>query len=93
MKALQHFGHTILQPIQRTPMRVNLRALAGPDREGARPRAPQRRAKLTDVFGSLDRDKHARLREQSRGRGTGTRSLPALGPPATRRTPDRLLVV
>jgi hypothetical protein len=27
-------------------------------------------------------DKHARLREQSRGRGTGTRSLPALGPAA-----------
>jgi hypothetical protein len=25
-------------------------------------------------------DQHARLREQSRGRGTGTRSLPALGP-------------
>ena len=27
-------------------------------------------------------DKHARLREQSRGCGTGTRSLPALGPAA-----------
>jgi hypothetical protein len=43
--------------VRQVPMRVNLRARcwSAPDREGARPRALRRRAKLTDVFRSLDR--------------------------------------
>jgi hypothetical protein len=44
--------------VRQVPMRVNIRAQVcwpAPDWEGARPRALRRRAKLTDVFRSLDR--------------------------------------
>jgi hypothetical protein len=67
--------------VRRLPIGVNLRAqaLAGPDREGARPRAPQRRAQLTDVlrqsaayscptFRSLDRQTRSASRTIPRPR-------------------------
>jgi hypothetical protein len=52
-------------------------ALAGPNREGARPRAPQDVPSLQTTYSDHAIDKHARLREP---RIAGTRSLPALGP-------------
>jgi hypothetical protein len=48
------------------------------------PRAPQIRSRSQGVFSSFTRE-GSRLRERSRGRGTGTRSLPALGPAAASR--------
>ena len=72
--------------VRRLPIGVNLRAqaLAGPDREGARPRAPQRHAQLTDVFRSLDRQTRSASRTIPRPRDGDAIPPSALGPAAAR---------
>jgi hypothetical protein len=75
-------------------MRANLRAqaLAGPLTGKARVLARRKDVLSLQTYSDHSIDKHARLREQSRGRGTGTRSLPALGPARAQCLPDRYRV-
>jgi hypothetical protein len=70
--------------IREPPIGVNLRAqaLAGPLTGRARDLARRKDVPSLQTYSDRSIDKHARLREQSSGRGTGTRSLPALGPAA-----------
>jgi hypothetical protein len=56
--------------------------------EGARPRAPQRRAKLTDVFRSLDRQTLSASRTIPRPRDGDAIPHSALGPSAAGRLPN-----